>query len=195
MVGRKGLVNMKKLMLPKLIMKWEKWKWNEEYGIFVSNFGHFRDKDKEDIPIKIIDTTGYVFVRTKYGARPAHRLVMLTWKPIPDRESFTVDHLDHNKRNNAVDNLEWVTAYENVERAKADTVKVKEVVKGNQQVISAIDIQKNQEHLFTSLEEAVKFLALKHKCNNSKSKKTLTKNITKALEGDGKYGNCEWKYI
>ena len=195
MVGRKGLVNMKKLMLPKLIMKWEKWKWNEEYGIFVSNFGHFRDKDKEDIPIKIIDTTGYVFVRTKHGARPAHRLVMLTWKPIPDRESFTVDHLDHNKRNNAVENLEWVTAYENVERAKADTVKAKEVVKGNQQVISAIDIQKNQEHLFTSLEEAVKFLALKLKCNSSKSKKTLTKNITKALEGDGKYSNYEWKYM
>ena len=36
---------------------------------------------------------------------------------------------------------------------------------------------------------------LKHKCNNSKSKKTLTKNIAKALEGDGKYGNYEWKYI
>ena len=186
---------MKKIMLPKLVMRWEKWKWNEEYGVFVSNFGHFRDKDKEDIPIKIIDSTGYVFVRTKHGARPAHRLVMLTWKPIPDRENFTVDHLDHNKRNNAVDNLEWVTAYENVERAKADTVKATEVVKGNHQVISATDIQKNREHLFTSLEEAVNFLAFKLKCNNVKAKKTLRKNITNALEGDGKYSNYEWKYI
>ena len=186
---------MKKIMLPKLVMRWEKWKWNEEYGVFVSNFGHFRDKDKEDIPIKIIDTTGYVFVRTKHGARPAHRLVMLTWKPIEDRENFTVDHLDHNKRNNAVDNLEWVTAYENVERAKADTVKATEVVKGNHQVISATDIQKNREHLFTSLEEAVNFLAFKLKCNNVKAKKTLRKNITNALEGDGKYSNYEWKYI
>jgi len=120
---------------------------------------------------------------------------MLTWKPIEDRENFTVDHLDHNKRNNAVENLEWVTAFENMERAKADTIKAKEVIKGSQQVISATDIQKNQEHLFTSLEEAVNFLAFKHKCNNIKAKKTLRKNITKALEGDGKYGNYEWKFI
>ena len=61
-------------------------------------------------------------VKTKHGNRMAHRLVMYTWCPIEDREAFTVDHLDHNKRNNRVDNLEWVSQAENVMRAKDDIV-------------------------------------------------------------------------
>ena len=185
----------KKIMLPKLVMKWEKWKWNEEYGIFVSNFGHFRDKDKEPIPIKIIDSTGYVFVRTKHGSRPAHRLVMLTWKPIEDRENFTVDHLDHNKRNNAVDNLEWVTAYENVERAKTDTIKAVDVVKGGNQVLCAKSIDTNEEHLFKTIEEAVTFIANKTKNTSVKSKATIEKNIKNATFTGGKYSLYRWKYV
>jgi len=35
-------------------------------------------------------------------------------------DNLTVDHLDHNKRNNCVDNLEWVTDSENKRRAKED---------------------------------------------------------------------------
>ena len=35
---------------------------------------------------------------------------------------MTVDHLDHNKRNNCISNLEWVTREENQERAQADIV-------------------------------------------------------------------------
>lgn len=45
---------------------------------------------------------------------------MLTWRPIPDAENLTVDHLDHNKRNNTVYNLEWVTLEENRTRAQED---------------------------------------------------------------------------
>jgi hypothetical protein len=47
---------------------------------------------------------------------------MLTWKPTPEAEKLTVDHLDHNKRNNALSNLEWVTKEENERRADADYV-------------------------------------------------------------------------
>ena len=183
-----------KFICPRFIFKVEKWKWNKEFRLYVSNTGKFRDEHKQPIPIKL-NQNGYIVIKTRNGYQTAHRLVMKTWMPTEDMDNLTVDHLDHNKRNNAVDNLEWVTTFENMERAKADTVKAKEVVKGNHQVISATDTQKNREHLFTSLEEAVNFLAFKLKCNNVKSKKTLRKNITNALEGDGKYSNYEWKYI
>ena len=37
-------------------------------------------------------------------------------------DKLTVDHLDHNKRNNSVENLEWVTRAENMRRARADYI-------------------------------------------------------------------------
>lgn len=110
------------MIFPTLHIEFEKWKFNKEYGIWVSNFGNFKDIHKRPIPKKIYSQNGYVSVKTKHGNRMAHRLVMYTWCPIEDREAFTVDHLDHNKRNNRVDNLEWVSQAENVMRAKDDIV-------------------------------------------------------------------------
>jgi hypothetical protein len=40
--------------------------------------------------------------------------------PTEDMDNLTVDHLDHNKRNNCIDNLEWVTESENKRRAVND---------------------------------------------------------------------------
>ena len=110
------------MIFPTLHIEFEKWKFNKEYGVWVSNFGNFKDIHKRPIPKKIYSQNGYVSIKTKHGNRMAHRLVMYTWCPIEDREAFTVDHLDHNKRNNRVDNLEWVSQTENVMRAKDDIV-------------------------------------------------------------------------
>ena len=112
-----------KFILPKLIFKIERWKWNKEYRIYVSNMGHFRDEHKRPIPIKI-NHNGYVVLPIGYdnGYPVAHRIVMKTWRPTTGMEELTVDHLDHNKRNNALENLEWVTGVENQRRAKNDYI-------------------------------------------------------------------------
>jgi hypothetical protein len=109
------------MIFPKITLRIERWKFNKEYGVYVSTLGNFKSKDKKDLRIKI-NSKGYCFVRTPaYKNRIlAHRLVMLTWRPNLDAESLTVDHLDHNKRNNAVANLEWVTEAENLRRARED---------------------------------------------------------------------------
>ena len=102
----------------------ERWKWNADFGIYVSNKGRFRTRDKKDLPIKI-GNKGYCYVYcegTVNKYRLAHRVVMLTWCPTDDAENLTVDHKDHNKRNNAVDNLEWVTFEENQRRAEEDCI-------------------------------------------------------------------------
>lgn len=110
-----------KFVAPRFIFKVERWKWNDEYRIYVSNMGHFMDEHKKIIPIKIAEG-GYVGILTNYGWAFAHRLVMKTWRPTANMENLTVDHLDHNKRNNSVENLEWVTRAENLARAKADYI-------------------------------------------------------------------------
>lgn len=112
-----------KFILPKFILRVERWKWNKEYRIYVSNMGHFRDEHKRPIPVKI-NSSGYVVVPIGYdhGYPSAHRIVMKTWRPTMGMEELTVDHLDHNKRNNALYNLEWVTTAENQRRAAKDYI-------------------------------------------------------------------------
>jgi hypothetical protein len=56
----------------------------------------------------------------EYQGKSVHRIVMETFRPIEGK--MTVDHLDHNKRNNSLDNLEWVTREENQVRAEQDIV-------------------------------------------------------------------------
>lgn len=43
-----------------------------------------------------------------------HRLVMLTFNPIPNPNDFQVNHIDTNKTNNNLSNLEWCTNSENM---------------------------------------------------------------------------------
>ena len=109
-------------MLPKLILNIERWKYNKTFELYVSNMGHIRNKSKADIAPKIMEN-GYMVVYVNgsiNGYMLLHRVVMLTWKPTPEAEQLTVDHLDHNKRNNALYNLEWVSRGENLKRARRD---------------------------------------------------------------------------
>ena len=108
-----------KFICPRFIFKVEKWKWNKEFRLYVSNTGKFKDEHKQPIPIKL-NQNGYIVIKTRNGYQTAHRLVMKTWMPTEDMDNLTVDHLDHNKRNNCVENLEWVTDSENKRRAKED---------------------------------------------------------------------------
>lgn len=45
-----------------------------------------------------------------------HRLVMENFNPIADMEKFEVDHLNNNKQDNRIENLQWVTKQENIRR-------------------------------------------------------------------------------
>lgn len=133
------------MILPKI--HFERWKFNKEYQIYVSNMGHFKSKEKKDIKV-LISPNGYCRVNTSKGIKSAHRLVLLTWRPINNSDKMTVDHLDHNKRNNALYNLEWVSAKENQERA------VKDIVYS----IAEKFIIRIQKKIYTNKEDAIQAL-------------------------------------
>ena len=88
----------------------ERWKFNKEYNIYVSTQGRFKDKDKNFI--EPIPLNGYMRLRLGDEVVSAHRIVLKTFHPVAD-ETLTVDHIDHNKRNNALSNLRWLPHDEN----------------------------------------------------------------------------------
>lgn len=86
----------------------------------VSTCGRFRRRDT----LREIATTrqhsGYMHVGFTTGSRQqkfqAHRIVAETWLPKPPIEEghrLIVNHIDRNKANNAVSNLEWITQSDN----------------------------------------------------------------------------------
>jgi len=104
----------------------EIWKDIKDYeGIYqVSNLGKVKSLDRIDSggrfrPEKILkqnNNKGYLKVtlcKNKSVKYPnVHRLVALAFIPNPDNK-LQVNHKDENKKNNCVDNLDWVTAKEN----------------------------------------------------------------------------------
>ncbi|MBR2506789.1 MAG: HNH endonuclease [Bacilli bacterium] len=165
-----------KFILPRFILRIERWKWNKEYRIYVSNMGHFMDEHKRLIPVKI-NSGGYVVVPIGYdhGYPSAHRIVMKTWRPTMGMEELTVDHLDHNKRNNALYNLEWVTVAENRRRAAEDYISDNKKVYKNMYTFEDFDFYIGGERGST-IEEA--WNKSYEKVTSEKSKKIYLHDFT-----------------
>ena len=108
------------MCLPKVKIDIEKWKFSRKYQIYVSNKGNFKDKQGNILKPMVGSRTGYCHVETAIGIKPCHRIVLSTWKPDEKEEELTVDHRNHNKRDNSLLNLEWVSGEENLTRAAAD---------------------------------------------------------------------------
>ena len=128
-------------------------------------------------------------IKTPYGLKSAHRLVMLTFKPIPNAEDLTIDHLNHNKRDNSLNNLEWVTLKENQARAMNDFVKVP------QPVISSLNIVlKSGNAIFTSYTEAAQFCQTMYHMIDVPIE-TIEKRIYTAMANNKMYCGRKWKEI
>jgi len=103
---------------------------------YVSNFGNVRGPLKM---IKLQETkTGYYSMRIrsknttpKLKTALIHRLVAIAFIPNPDNKPF-INHINFNRKDNRVENLEWCTPKENSDhtikngRANKNTDKVKE---------------------------------------------------------------------
>lgn len=80
-----------------------------------ARFGLVKRKGKILKPF--IDTYGYLEVRLcKDGGGvccSVHRLVLSAFVPNPENKE-TVNHINENKTDNRVENLEWATQYENM---------------------------------------------------------------------------------
>lgn len=177
-----------KIILPKLNFKIEKWKWNKEYRVYVSTLGHIKNEYKQNVPVKI-NPAGYCMAKTECGNKLIHRLVMLTFKPIPNAEELTVDHLNHNKRDNSIYNLEWVTQEENLKRAKEDYLSVSQLICPKQRI-------KAGQKIFNNIDEAINYIVKKSSSNGSvPNRENIRKRISQAIITKTLYHKQKWSIV
>jgi len=82
-----------------------------------------KKRSKSPIKIKLLTTMhGYLYVNLRNVSTrkiaKVHRLVLEAFKPSSDNSRWMANHIDGNKKNNRVENLEWVTPSENILHAR-----------------------------------------------------------------------------
>lgn len=116
--------------------------------VMVSNLGRILVNGIQ--PAMSITKDGYIRTYSKYQER-LHRYVALTFIPNPENKE-TVNHIDGNKANNRISNLEWSTRKENTNHA---------VINGqwsNKRNVTLTNIKTNEIVYFKSLARAARYL-------------------------------------
>jgi len=142
----------------------EIWK---EIGInnnyFVSNYGRIKNK-KEEIRKLKPNVHGYIKISINNKSYSVHRVVALAFIPNIKNKEF-VNHIDGNKTNNKLTNLEWATCLEN------NIHKINNNLSNTTKKVIQYDINMNKLNEFISITDASKNLNLStttitNSCNN-----------------------------
>jgi hypothetical protein len=130
----------------------ETWSQLSDYSQYeVTTLGKIRNK-KTKYVLKQREKNGYLSVtlvkdKIKNNCL-VHRLVAISFIPNFDKEKNTVNHIDHNKLNNNINNLEWVTQKENIHHAIENNLINNRTCK-----IIQYDMNNNQIQTFDSLKQ------------------------------------------
>lgn len=68
--------------------------------------------------------------------RQVHRLLMMAFCPVPNMDKLQVNHIDGNKLNNKLENLEWVTCKQNIQHAWKNKLATAENLQGEKTNLS-----------------------------------------------------------
>lgn len=170
---------------------WKEWPIEDHYKniLEISSNGEVRNKKTKKLRKLYVNKAGYLWVGTKYGlfTHPTiHRLVALAFIPNPYNLPC-VNHIDENKLNNKVDNLEWCTYKYNSNYGNRN-LKIKQYHKNNTyKRVGCYDLDGNLIKIYNSVSEVEKDgfcrQSVKDICRNRDNHKTHPR---------GKY---MWKYI
>lgn len=86
-----------------------------DQGLFYSNnSGLMKTRNKGNTEYQIIN---FMKEDGKKKTYRAHRLVLMAFHPIENMDEMEVNHIDGDKTNNKLENLEWCTSSENQKHA------------------------------------------------------------------------------
>ena len=167
----------------------EIWKDIKGYeGLYlISNLGRIKSLkyNEEKLLQPYMTSTGYYKIDLRKNnvrkIKPIHRLVAETF--IPKSNGYSeVNHKDGNKKNNNINNLEWVTRAENIKHSYATGLHIHSP---ECKPVSQIDIDTGQIiNEYKSINEAAKQLGIRHE------------SISACVNGvTNSYGGYKWKKI
>lgn len=148
--------------------------WSERTKKFLS-----MQKDKNGyLKVELCSTDLPAGKRHRYSV---HRLILENFSPVEDMENLQVNHIDGNKENNSLSNLEWTTCEENIHHAIENNLRAK--INGaaklsEKDVLTIIDLLLSKR--YTNIEIAKKFDVNEETIGRIKRKqswKSLTENI------------------
>lgn len=92
------------------------------YDYYITDDGRVWSEKTKKYLATNLDKYGYVKVRlvspnSKRHTYSIHRLMLENFNPVENMEELQVNHIDGNKLNNHLNNLEWTTPHENVQHA------------------------------------------------------------------------------
>ena len=127
-------------------------------GYFISSLGRF--KNKKGVVMKDYKPhhSGYIYLRVNIKKYALHRLVALTFIENSDKKPF-VNHIDGNKLNNKLLNLEWVLCSEN----NLHSYKIG-LSHGFKRKIIQYDLEMNEIKQFDTIKAASKELNISLSC-------------------------------
>jgi hypothetical protein len=147
-------------------------------GYYVSSLGRFKNKKGVIMKDYKPHHSGYIYLRVNIKKYALHRLIAQTFIPNLENKPF-VNHIDGDKTNNSVSNLEWCTCSEN----NLHNHKIR-LTKGNTRKIIQYDLEMNEIKKFDKILDASKQLNI---CYSS-IKAVLYKKQNTA-------GGFIWKYL
>jgi len=165
---------------------------NLNNNYMVNEIGEIYSKRKDKILTPKLNYDGYLRIQLWNKGRnifvSIHRLVAEAFIPNPDNKPF-VNHIDGNKQNNRVDNLEWCTQQENIKHAYK--MGLSKVELNNPNTSTKVHQIKNGDiiNTFPSTMEAERQTGI---CRSNISLACRTKKKNGSLRVVGGYN---WKYV
>ena len=135
------------------------WKTIKDFPNYqVSDKGEIKNIKTNRILKQSYNQDGYAILQLTDGYKPkmkrVHRLVLETFNPIENSDEYEVNHKDRNIKNNALDNLEWVTSKQNIQYRDTDDNPNKK----NQKI--KVEFATGEIQIFDSIHECARYFKL-----------------------------------
>ena len=166
----------------------KKTKYPLKYNYYIDEKGRiYSEKTHKFLSVQL-DKDGYEKVRlisndNKRHRYSVHRLMMENFHPKENMENLQVNHIDGNKVNNNLENLEWVTPGENIEHAYQIGLKNQRGEHNNASKLTESNVQeiieklKNKQSMYSIAKEYGVCLCTIKLIKDKKTWKYLTENI------------------